>query len=284
MKIIFFGTPEYVLPILKLVHKKFIMGTVSPIVAVVTQTPKPAGRKQKPQYSAVDRWAHEHKIPIFYNFQQLPDADMGICAAFGLIIPKSTVDAFPLGILNIHPSLLPKYRGASPVQETIMEGVSQTGVTIIKMDEKVDHGPIVVQFKEEVNKDDTTGILQERLFSRAADVLVETIPAYVAGKIKPKEQNHKEATFTKRLTKEDGFISFSKEDPNKAELFIRAMNPWPMAWTYIRTDKLDSQSKRLKILKAHTEDRKLILDEVQLEGKNPVAWKQFSQAYPDFNF
>jgi len=283
MKIVFFGTPDYVLPILTSLHKKFVSGPgVSPIAAVVTQSPKPTGRKQILTYSPVDKWAHEHKIDIFYQSSELiknsVKADIGVLAAYGEIIPKTVIDTFPHGILVVHPSLLPKYRGASPIQGAIANGDKQVGVTIIKMDEKMDHGPIVSQFKEETKPDDTTDTLRARLFERSKDVIVEMIEPYLQGKIKPKEQNHDEATYTKIITKQDGFIeaeSFTSEAA-KAERFIRAMQPWPQAWTLIG-------KKRLKILKAHLESGKLILDEVQLEGKSPVSWEEFKRGYPDAN-
>jgi len=283
MKIVFFGTPDYVLPILTSLHKKFVSGPgVSPIAAVVTQSPKPTGRKQILTYSPVDKWAHEHKIDIFYQSSELiknsVKADIGVLAAYGEIIPKIVIDTFPHGILVVHPSLLPKYRGASPIQGAIANGDKQVGVTIIKMDEKMDHGPIVSQFKEETKPDDTTDTLRARLFERSKDVIVEMIEPYLQGKIKPKEQNHDEATYTKIITKQDGFIeaeSFTSEAA-KAERFIRAMQPWPQAWTLIG-------KKRLKILKAHLENGKLILDEVQLEGKSPVSWEEFKRGYPDAN-
>ena len=282
MKIVFFGTPDYVLPVLTSLHKKFVTGPgISPMVAVVTQSPKPTGRKQILTYSPVDRWAHEHKIDIFYQSSELiknsVKADIGVLTAYGEIIPKTVIDTFPHGILVVHPSLLPKYRGASPIQGAIANGDKQVGVTIIKMDEKMDHGPIVSQFKEETRPDDTTDTLRARLFERSKDVIVEMIEPYLQGKIKPKEQNHDEATYTKIITKQNGFIDLEKTNPEEAERFIRAMQPWPQAWTLIG-------KKRLKVLKAHLENGKLVLDEVQLEGKNPVSWKEFKMGYPKVAF
>ena len=278
MKIVFFGTPDYVLPILTTIHKKYVTGPgKSPIVAVVTQSPKPTGRKQILNYSPVDKWAHEHKIPIYYKSNDIIkenlDADLGVCASFGEIIPELVINYFKFGILNIHPSLLPKYRGVSPVPEALKNGDTKTGITIIKMDEKMDHGPIVVQSKEEVFPDDTGESLRTRLFQKSVDILIETIEPYLKGKIKLKEQNHNEAIFTKILTKQDGFLELTGCDPVNAERFIRAMQPWPGAWTLI-------DGKRLKILQEHLENEKLVLDEVQLEGKNPVTYQQFKEGYP----
>ncbi len=278
MKIIFFGTPEYVVKILSKLSK------IHEIVAVVTQPPKPEGRRQYKKYSPVDDWGHKKNVPIFFDFQkQLPDAEMGVCAAYGKIIPKNVIDEFKFGILNIHPSLLPKYRGASPVSEVIKNGDTETGVTIIKMDEKMDHGPIVTSFKEEIFEKDTTDSLRERLFERSVDVLIQLIPAYISGKVKPKEQNHEEATFTKILTREDGFVNLKEKTAKEAERFLRAMNPWPGVWTYVKLSPKDGQ-KRLKILEAHIESEKFIPDMVQLEGKNEVSWKQFIEGYPKADF
>jgi methionyl-tRNA formyltransferase len=309
MKIVFFGTPDYILPVIEGLHKKFVKNRKSPIVAVVTQKPKPVGRKQILAYSPVDAWAHTRKIPIYYSSYDLLEdnleADMGVLAAYGEIIPKSVIGLFPNGILNIHPSLLPKYRGASPVQAALALGDEKTGVTIIKIDEKLDHGPILSQFSEEVLHSDTLGTLRERLFMRSSEVLVELIEPYLAGKVTPRAQNHDEATFTSQITREYGLIPtefveaalkgntfkgelkipFLKEaiiipTPTNLYNFIRALDPWPGAWTRVL---MGSNQKRLKILKAHLEEPKLILDEVQLEGKNPVAWKQFVEAFPTAN-
>lgn len=311
MKIVFFGTPDYVLPVLGKIHKSFVSGPgKSPIVAVVTQNPKPTGRKQILAYSPVDSWAHERKIPAFYTAKEFLksalSADLGILAAYGSIIPKEVINFFPHGILNIHPSLLPKYRGASPVQAAILAGETETGVTIIKIDERVDHGPIVSQFKEEISPADTLATLRAKLFERAARVLVELIKPYLKGKINAREQNHQEATFTTLVKKEYGFIppkylrnalegKSLKEDwkigfikdfplapsPSSLEKFIRALDPWPLAWTNITIGK---ETRRLKIIKSHLEGEKLVLGEVQLEGKNPVSWKEFRMGYPNATF
>src|SRR3972149_4127019 len=154
MKIVFFGTPEYVLPVLEELHKKIKRKIGSPIVGVVTQSPKPAGREKKITFSPVDAWAHKRKIPIYYKLSDLLGkrivADLGVLAAYGEIIPEAVIKNFKYGIINLHPSLLPKFRGASPVQAAIVSGKPVTGVTVIKLDAKLDHGPIVSQFKEEI--------------------------------------------------------------------------------------------------------------------------------------
>lgn len=315
MKIIFFGTPDYVLPILTSLHKAYVTGPgISPIIGVVTQAPKPVGRAQLKEYSAIDKWGFEHKIPVYYSSAELLkegiEADLGVLAAFSEMIPGEIIKSFKYGILNIHPSLLPKLRGASPIQGTILTEDSVCGVTIMKMDEKLDHGTVISQFKDEIKPDDTTESLRARLFERSAEVLVEMLEPYMHGKITLKVQDENMATFTRKITKEDGFIpgnilsailqglpfkgrwkiDFVRDfettpDVKLIDKFVRAMSPWPEAWTMIKVVPT-SEPKRLKILKSHLGETTGILeiDEVQMEGKNPVSWKQFKTAYPDFKF
>ncbi len=285
MKIVFFGTPDYVLPILTAIHKKFVTGPgKSPIAAVVTQSPKPVGRKQILSYSAVDKWAHDRKIPIYYSADKLlenpVEADLGILASYGEIIKKEVINQFPQGILVIHPSLLPKLRGASPIPATIISGETISGASIIKMDEKMDHGPIISQFKEDVLPTDTAASLRTRIFEKSAGVVTELLTPYLQGKIRPRVQDNSQATYTKIMKKEDGFIDLTKTDPTEAERFIRAMDPWPIAWTYVTLKNNDRKKRaRLKILGAHLDNGNLVLDVVQLEGKGPVSWKQFTEGY-----
>ena len=284
MKVVFFGTPDYVVPIAEALFKEFRTTKEKGVVAVVTQAPKPAGREKKIEYSAVDTWAYKHKIPIFHNFEKLPEAELGVVAAYGKIIPKSVIEHFLKGILNVHPSLLPQYRGASPIQAAIAAGEAETGVTVIKMDELMDHGPIISSFKEEIGSEDTNETLRTRLFERSAEFLISLIPSYISCKIKPKDQNHKEATFTKLITKDNGFIKEPFADPVKTEGLFRAFDPWPGIWTYVNINK---EQKRLKILKLHLEKLmpnhySLVPDIVQLEGKKPVTWEEFKKGYPNF--
>lgn len=215
--------------------------------------------------------------------------DVGILASFGAIIPREILNFPKRGILNIHPSLLPKYRGSSPVQFAILNVEKKTGVTIIKLDEKVDHGPIVAQKEEEIKENDTSQSLYQRLFKIGSQTLLTILPVFVEGRIELREQEHSQATYTKRLTRDDGQIDWSKPDDFK-ERFIRAMYPWPGAWTEIDIDnkELGISKKRLKILKAHLEylspiTYHLSLDLVQLEGKKPVSWQEFQKGYPNFS-
>jgi methionyl-tRNA formyltransferase len=263
---IFFGTPEFVTPICDALLD---IAEIS-ISGVVSAPDKPVGRKQIMTASPVKLWTQNHDIPAFtisdYPFSIIK-ADIGILAAYGQIIPQEIIDLFPKGILVIHPSLLPKYRGASPIQSAILNGDQKTGCSIIKMDAKMDHGPIVYQFEEEIKQEDTSVDLYNRIFTKTAEILKTVIPNYLKGKIIPQEQNEDEATYCKVLTKQDGF--FDLDNPPSAEKLdrmIRAYSPWPGVWTLY-------QGKRIKFLPNNM---------VLLEGNNPVNIKQFEEANPDF--
>ncbi|QQS39429.1 methionyl-tRNA formyltransferase [Candidatus Woesebacteria bacterium] len=304
MKIVFFGTPDNVIPVLNVLHKTFSSVDGSCIKAVVTQPPQPTGRQKINTFSAVDNWAYKKSIPRLYTPQDVlrekVPADIAILAAYGAIIPNDVINYFPYGILNVHPSLLPKLRGASPVQSTLTIG-EDCGVTIIKLDEKMDHGPIVTQFKDTLEENDTLATLRVRLFEKSAEVIKTLLPAYIKGKVNLKPQDHELATFTRLIKRDDGFVDWKflksaitgeptdyvwdipyiknyqiKPTPINIDRFVRALTPWPGAWTKLEIGKT---GKRLKILevKAHNDNLEIIT--VQLEGKNPVSWKQFLEVY-----
>jgi methionyl-tRNA formyltransferase len=155
-------------------------------------------------------------------------------------------------------------------------GIVASFGALIPPDKQIDHGPIVSQFKEAIKVDDTSESLLNRLFTMGGQVLTTILPSYLEGKIELREQNHSQATYTQKLTRDDGKIDWTKP-AEYLERFIRAMFPWPGAWTEI---KINQKIKRLKILKAHLEKKRLVLDKVQLEGKKPVTWKQFLEGYP----
>ena len=220
------------------------------------------------------------------KFNQRPD--VGVIAS-GPILSSKTLSWPQKGFLNIHPSLLPKYRGPSPGQTAILNGDQKTGVTIIKLVKKVDAGPILHQTTEPIKPDDTSQSLYQRLFTQGAEALIKILPDYLEGKIKLREQDHTQAAYTQKLTRESGRINWQKSAEYN-ERFVRAMFPWPGAWTNVSLDggpavggdssKVTYGLKRLKILKAHLKNKKLVLDQVQLEGKKPVTWKQFCEGHP----
>lgn len=260
MRVVFFGTPSFVIPVLEAIYKNF------QLVGVVTT----------PTESAVSQQAQKHNIPILkptnlnQSFKQELaglNPELGIVAAYGQIIPKNILDIPRNGFLNIHPSLLPKYRGPSPIQTAILNGDKVSGVTIIKMDEKMDHGPIINTKEITLSEKDNFEILSNKMFQEGANLLIEVIPNFVAGKLQLKEQNHSIATFTKIVKKEDGYFEINNPPPpDILDRMIRAYYPWPTAWT-----KWDS-----KIVKF------LPNNKIQMEGKKPISFRDFLNGYPEF--
>src|SRR3989344_2446912 len=280
LNIVFFGTSEFAVPALEILIRENYN-----IVAVITAPDKPAGRKKTLSPSPVKLKAESLSLKvlqpatlkdevIFENFKNL-NPDLCVIAAYGKIIPKKFLDVPRHGFLNIHPSLLPKYRGPSPVKTAILDGATQTGVTIIVVDEEVDHGPILESRKWKVESGKRYKELEKELAELGAKLLIETLPKYVSGKVKPVPQDHSQATFTRMFTREDGRINWDNS-PDKIYNQIRALNPEPGAWT-VWKDKV------LNIKKAKLIDEKLKLEIVQMEGRKEVPFKEFLNGYPDFN-
>ncbi|MDO8471534.1 MAG: methionyl-tRNA formyltransferase [bacterium] len=275
--IIFFGTPTVAADVLQgLIKAKF------KVVAIVTEPDKPAGRGLKLTAPAVKKAATALGLTVLQpqtkaelqsvcqTVCQSDNADiqanLGIIIAYGRIIPQSVIDLFPLGILNIHGSLLPKYRGAAPVQQAILDGLTETGVTIQKIDAGLDTGPILVQEKITIEPTDTTASLLTKMGTVGAKLLIANIPKYVAGVLKPQQQTGTPSLAAK-LTKDDGLIDWQKPAV-EIERQIRACNPWPRTYT-------QWQGKRLLILAAHLENGLLVIDRVQPEAKQAMAWKEW---------
>jgi len=252
VKIVFFGSDQYGTKVLDSLQKN-------------------------PEIKVVKIIKNKNDFEGLKNLDQRPD--IGIVASFGALIPQDIISWPKKGLLNLHPSLLPKYRGPTPVPTAILNDEKETGLTIIKVDEQIDHGPIVAQFKEAIKPEDTSESLLNRLFTMGGEVLATILPSFLEDKIEIKKQNHSQATFTKKLTRENGKIDWQKPIDYQ-ERFIRAMFPWPGAFANVKLRMDNGELKRLKILKTHLENGKLILDLVQLEGKKPVTWKQFLEGYP----
>src|SRR3989344_7514009 len=204
-KIVFFGSSRYVIPIIEVLRNNFDLSLVL--------------TTEKSLSDSVPSYCINYKIP-YLSIQQFNNgtmkqlanlnASIGILADFGLLVQEKILNTFPKGIINIHPSLLPKYRGPTPVQTTIYNGEKETGVSIIKLDNKIDHGPILGQEKEEILPLDTAQSLYERLFRKGGEMLPNIINKYLNGSLNPIAQNHKNATFTKHLSRQDGFIDINK--------------------------------------------------------------------------
>lgn len=272
------GTPEFGAIILKaLCQSKY-----KPIL-VVTAPDKPVGRKQIITPPPVKVVAQKYEIPIaqperIMNYElriRNLKPDLIVVAAYGQILPKEILEIPKFGCLNVHPSLLPRWRGPSPIQYTILNGDEKTGVTIIKMVEKVDSGPIVAQ--KELNSftgKEAYQALHNQLAEKGANLLIETIPKWIKGEIKPKLQDESKATYTKILTRDDGKIDW-KKPIDYIERQVRALNPEPGTYTLYK-------GKILKILGAEIKDQKLVIKKVQLEGKKPMSFEDFLRGHPDF--
>jgi len=234
VKLIFFGTSEFALPALKKLYEEDFK-----IVGVVTQPDRPAGRDLRPQGSPVKEEAAKLKLPILQpsslkieNLKlEIDSPDIAIVASYGLIIPKEVLDWPKYGCLNIHPSLLPKYRGPSPIQTAILDGQHETGVTIMKLDEKMDHGPIIAQETLPILRKGFTK-LHDELARLGAKTLIDALPKYADGELKPVPQDDSKATTTKMINKDMGKVDWHKS-ADIIERQVRAYDGWPVAWTML---------------------------------------------------
>ena len=272
MKIVFFGSSSYVIPILRFLVKNFDL-------KLVLTTEKSGGavptfcKQNKIEFLSVPNLSDSNLKSLILNLK----SPIAVLADFGLIIPPEILNLFPKGIINLHPSLLPKYRGPTPVQNAILNGDKITGISIIKLDEEIDHGPILGQEKEQILDTDTAESLYKRLFAKGANLLSKILNKYLEENLKLIAQNHENATFTKSLKRETGFIDTSKIKDQKSKIKlerkIRAYFPWPGVWTRLRLG-YGGQAK-LKIIKF------LPFGKLQVEGKKPVSYKDFLNGYPD---
>ena len=286
IKYIFFGSPEFAQTILFA-----LIDAGLPPIAVVTNPDRPFGRKKVLTPPPAKLLAEKYNIPVFQpekigeecvEEMKTLEAETFVVAAYAKIIPKMLIDAVPLGALGIHPSLLPHYRGASPIQGAILGGEKETGVAIYKMDEAVDHGPVFAERKTEIGENETYVELQKRLANIASEMIVEILPKFANGEITPVEQKHEEATLTKKFKTEDGFVSeeilakaLSGENAEEAERvsrIIRALNPDPGVWTLRQAQ---GKPQRIKLLSAKLENGRLKLEQVQMEGKTPQPAKLY---------
>jgi methionyl-tRNA formyltransferase len=277
LNVIFFGTPSFVISVVEELAKN------CNLLAIITTPDQPAGRKQILTASPIKQYSLEHHIPVItpqkltQEFESeirnlKSEIDFFIVAAYGKIIPQNILDIPKYGTLNIHPSLLPQYRGPSPLQSAILNGDTETAVSIMKLDAQMDHGPILQTKKLPINQQDTFETLAEKAFKAGANLLPKIMKNYADGKLSPQEQDHEKATYTQRITKETGYIDFkllAKCNPVEIDRKIRAFYPWPGVWTKVI---LNNQEKILKLLP----DQKL-----QLEGKKPMTKKDFFNGYPE---
>lgn len=294
LKVIFMGTPEFSLPVLEGLNSKYN------VVMVVCQPDKPSNRGVV-QYSPVKDFAIKNNIKVFqpvnvkneYHEILSEKPDLIVTCAYGQIIPKEILDYPKYGCINVHASLLPKLRGGAPIHRAIIEGHKETGITIMKMKEKMDAGDIISQVKTEILDDDTVGTLHDKLSVLARDLILSTIPNIISGNINLVRQNEEEATFAWNIKREDEKIDFSK---TTREIYnqIRGLNPWPGAYAilsgriikiwasrygdkFFNEEVLNGQIVELYKdgIGVKTSNGEIIITELQLEGKRRMLANEF---------
>ncbi len=292
IRVVFMGSPDFALSSLRLLAQHY------QVVGVVTQPDRASGRGRELKAPPVKTLAQELNIPVIQPekvrqpeaMQQLQgwNPDLIVVAAFGQILKKDVLELPKYGCINVHASLLPRWRGAAPINASVLAGDEETGVTIMKMDVGLDTGPMLAMKRIRIKPDDTAGSLFEALATLGADLLIETLPAYMDGKLSPQPQPEEGATYAPMLKKEDGLLDFNQPAVD-LDRRIRAMNPWPGAW-------FEWEGAPFKVHKAHVGQGKaeagkrlveqnqpavgtgsgiLILDEVQPPGKKPMNGKSF---------
>ena len=236
LRIVFCGTPDFAVPALE-----GLIAAGHEIVAVLTQPPRAGGRGQKPRPGPVQRLAEARGLPVMVperlkgNREVLDRLrslrpDLGVVAAYGLILPPEMLAIPAHGFLNVHASLLPRWRGAAPIQRALLAGDAETGVTIMKMDAGLDTGPILAQEATPITADDDAGRLHDRLAEMGAELLVGVIPDYVAGRLAPRPQPEAGATYAPKIAKREAVIDWSRPADAIARQ-VRAFSPYPGART-----------------------------------------------------
>ncbi len=293
LNIVFMGTPEFSVPPLEALIKNHFN-----VLQVYTQPPKKSKRGQKINPSPIENFCKQNNINFknpknlnskeeFYNLKKL-SPDIVIVVAYGQIISKSFLDIANFGFINIHASLLPKWRGAAPIQRAIMNNDQKIGVCVMKIEEKLDSGPILASKELELDKNATHGEIEKKLSIIGSNLLIESLKKIKEDNFKLIEQNHSEATYAKKINKNETKINW-KLDANKVLAHIHGLSPNPGAW-------FEYEKERFKVLKAKvTADRgkpSLVLNEnliigcklnsiqileIQRQGKNKQSSKEFLQ-------
>ncbi len=270
-RVVFMGTPQFAVPVLAgLIGEYPQIGTVGPVVGVFTQPDRPRGRRRQLQPSPVKMLAQEYRLPVFQPASlrdpgvqtelRALQPEVIVVAAFGQILPPTVLELPPFGCINVHASLLPRWRGAAPVAAAILAGDEATGVTIMRMDAGLDTGPIMSQRSLLISPDDTRASLTVRLAQLGTDLLIDTLPDWLAGKIEAQPQDESLVTYAPQLKKEQGRINW--QDPaNEIGRQVRAFYPWPGAFTHWH-------DKPLKILRAAARKERM----EDGPGARLVAW------------
>jgi methionyl-tRNA formyltransferase len=321
MNIIFFGSTSDSVIVLEALQTFVTKNQEHAIVCTVTQPHAKIGRKQILTPTAVEVWSKSHGISVctFENRTDKPwlyeqeqtvvdtlttfKPDLLISASYGQKIPHDLIVSAPLGGVNIHPSLLPRWRGAYPVPWSILTGESQTGVTLITLSDTFDEGQILAQKKLSLKEDAMADEVKKQLFSLGAELLVDTLPDIISGKEKGTVQKSQLATIARKIKREDGFIpwghlmagiqgsdilrenrlgllkSIQAPIPVAIDRMFRALTPWPGIWSIVENNASPINQKRIKIIAEKIANTRIQIESIQIEGKNPTSWKQFTETY-----
>jgi methionyl-tRNA formyltransferase len=313
-RILFMGTPDFAVPSLAALHETGAEKSWE-LVAVATQPDRPVGRSRTPAAGPVKQAAQRYGIPVLQpeRLRKTPEAvqalrdfapDLIVVAAYGLILPRSVLEISTYGCINIHASLLPAYRGASPITAALLDGLSETGISIMLMDEGLDTGPVLTQATALIHPDDTTLTLTQRLANLGATLLTQTLPAYLAGQVAPIPQSELpgDPSVCGRIQKEDGRIDWT-QSATQIERMTRAYTPWPGAYTLwqgqpfkivqatVRDDAAGNKPTKtppgtvLRLaggVAVTTGEGLLELAQVQPAGKRSMDIQSFLNGAPDF--
>ncbi len=274
LRFAFFGTPQLAVTVLDELERADLLPDL-----VVTTPDEKKGRGLRLSPTPVKEWALAHGIEVlqpskldtdFCSKLEAGSWQLFIVVAYGKILPKEVLEAPERSVLNVHPSLLPRLRGASPIKSAIVNDEKRTGVSIILLDEEMDHGPIVAQKPVSIWWPPRASELEEVLMREGGKLLAQILPEWVAGNIEAREQNHDLATYCEKIEKEDGLLDLNA-DAYKNLLKIRAYEGWPGTYTFfMRGDK----KIRVQILDAHIESGKLFIDRVKPEGKREMSYEE----------
>jgi methionyl-tRNA formyltransferase len=300
LRLVFMGSPEFALPALRVLAQSY------DVIGVVTQPDRSTGRGRVVKPPLVKTLALELGLPVIQPEKlrepsvirqlRLWNPEIIVVAAFGQILRKDVLDLPPYGCINVHASLLPRWRGAAPINAAILAGDEETGVTIMKMDAGLDTGPMLTQKSIRLTQDDTAGSVAKALSRLGAELLIETLPDYISGKLTPQPQPEQGVSYAPMLKKEDGLLDFSRPAV-ELERRVRGLDPWPGTW-------FDWDGKLLKVTRASVHEAKgrrigsrfivagrpalmsadgaLVLEEIQPAGRKRMSGRSFLAGVRDW--
>jgi len=300
LKIVFMGTSAFAVPSLKTLIDKG-----EDVVCVVTQPDRPKGRGREVQYTPIKKIALTYGLPLFQpqsikeeesiSYLKKLSPDLFVVVAFGQILSREVLDIPPHGAINVHASLLPRYRGAAPINWALINGEEMTGITTMLLDEGMDTGPILLQRPLDIEPEDTASSLHDKLSLLEAELLTETIDRLRRGELKPVPQDHAKASYAPRLKKDDGLIDWRKSARDINNL-IRGLTPWPTAYTHLEGKALkifnsvvieeEVKGEAGKIsgvsregIRVITGKGSLLIRDVQLQDRKRMKVPEFIQGY-----